>query len=260
VQLDFYNHNANIAYPLVDLGGSRRLGGLDWRDDILLDCGFAVEARTGGAVLERVLIRGGLVVYRFVLDGLAAELAAAPEAAAGTAIRVRGERWDGFAVLGPGHRTFAGSHEGAIYRLTPALPVEPGCIQWLYDAFVREIQLANRGEGDRSAVPAAAGIGGTVRFRAGRNARVTIQARTNTLELASDPGGGTAGGFRPCLPPALPGISCDGFIRTINGAGPDADGEFAIRGGPGVEVRNYPEEHRIVIDFTKGLADGTCET
>ncbi|MDR2377729.1 MAG: hypothetical protein LBD54_03185, partial [Puniceicoccales bacterium] len=147
----------------------------------------------------------------------------------------------------------------AVYRLLPAPAVEPGCVQWLYDAFVRSVGLANRAEGEAAATAASGGLAGAVRIRAGRNARVAILRQSGSLEIASDMGGGSGGGYRPCAPPGLPGLSCDGLIRTVNGAGPDGSGDFSILGGAGVEVRNYPDEHRIVVDFTRALSDGSCE-
>ncbi len=74
------------------------------------------------------------------------------------------------------------------------------------------------------------------------------------LEIEDDLDGGTV--ERPMLPDGF--ADCGGFIRTVNGIGPDAGGNFSIIGGSGVEVRDFPDEHRIEIDFTKGLSDKAC--
>jgi hypothetical protein len=263
MQLDFYNHNAGIAYPLVDIPTGRRVGGLDWRDDVLLDCGFVVEAATDTARLTRVQVARPNLIYRFQLGRIVADVAVPLDAAPGAVTRAQGAGWDGYVVTGPGHSAFNALYDGTRSNLLPTLEVEPGCLQWLHDAFVTEIRLANRAAGSDMAVPVLAADGsllrltGVVEFMPGVNAAVSALTSAGTLEIRDDLGGG--GAVRPCWPDSAGDVSCNECVRTINGVGPDGNGGLRILGGSRVEVTDYPELHRIVIDFTKALSDTTCD-
>ena len=101
----------------------------------------------------------------------------------------------------------------------------------------------------------AARLRGIVEFVPGRNAAIAATPADMTLTISADL---DAGELRPCWPEAG-GSVCADFIATINGVGPDDGGDFTILGGSGVDVREYPEEHRIVIDFSRGLSDKTCD-
>lgn len=255
--MDFYNENSRIAYPLAPVPQVRRVGSYTWQDSFIVDCGFIVQERAGAAVLSRVRVVAPKVVFEFTLGNRTVQVETDYTDPEYTVYRVN-ETWcEGYVVTGGGmsrFRQFSDTPTG-YYQVSPESELEPSCVQWLYDAFVREIIVGNRRDDEYEVAVVATGFTGDVGFTPGNSAAIAVDAINNTLDIRNDLGGGTGW---PCWPDG-DADECVGFITTINGSGPDANYNYTIAKGNGVEVHNYPEEHRIVIDFTKGLRDEACE-
>lgn len=252
-QIDHYNQNAYISFPFKTITQMRRLGTLAWADDVILDAGFIIDSKFAPVTLYRAMVQKPDIVFMFLCDGRIMSIKVPIDAPAGTVTRAGGGTWDGFIVTGEGLNKLSWYADGG-HTFYPALELEYSCSQWLHDAWVTGFDLANRTTGD--AVMQAAGLTGDVAFQPGYNAAVAVREGTNTLEILDDLGGGAG---IPCWPHVDEELPCAGFITTINGAGPDGSGDFSITGGNGIEVHNYPNEHKIVIDFTQALIDFTCE-
>lgn len=164
--------------------------------------------------------------------------------------------------------------------------VEPALVQSLAGAWVHGVSLANAertratppegcpGDGwpyDPGAVHVwRACLAGPLRFEAGYNATVAVDAAANRVTLGARAG---AGAGEPCgeVPlnpperayirgpfygrqgsPLSGGPWCGSAVRSVNGVpGPDV----AVRGGPGVAVTPDPAGHRLVVDANmSGLA------
>lgn len=256
-QIDFYNQNSYITFPFVTTAPAPRLGSLAWTNDTILDAGFVIESRFAPIMLARAMVKhtGGTPFVRLMFTcggqemNIEVELSAPP----GTVVRAGGRTWDGYVVVGAGFANLSRYPEGTS-SFIPALEVEPGTSQWLHEAWVEALDIANIKNGVGAIQ--TAGLTGDIPFEPGNNSAIAARVDLNTMEFRDDLGGGAG---LPCFPEDTEELPCAGFINTINGNGPDAYGEFKILGANGVMVHNFPEEHRIEIDFAKALVDATCE-
>ncbi len=129
-------------------------------------------------------------------------------------------------------------------------PLENSTVDCLYRAQIDDIRIIHR-TGPTEV------LSGDVQLRGGYN--TAVQASGNTLRILPALGAGELGRFVGSNSPD--GSSqCAGRIISINGIGATKRGEFYLRNGPGVEIINYPDLHKIVIKVApEALSSITCK-
>lgn len=84
-------------------------------------------------------------------------------------------------------------------------------------------------------------VHGDVKLRAGYNMDIAQIGQTITLSPAR--GAGELG-----LYDAVSGTSpCTGLVLSISGVRPNLRGEFVLKGGKGIVIEDFPDDHKIVI-------------
>lgn len=243
--LDFHDHAAGIDYPFVT-GPSLRVGSYALPTDVIIDAGVVIYGEYVDIPLHSIRRNADGFVISFDTPGDRLTFSGFGVGS----FRASASSSSGFLVLGPGFPEFIAKL--AVGNDYPARNVvlEPGRVQALDGYCVTSVNLYN-GE-----TPAARGITGDVTFSPGYNARIGVLSEDNAVIFVSDL---RAGAGLPCYPEELEADPCAGFVRSINGATADANGNIQLDGGPRVEVNEFPDDHKIVVDFTKAFVEGSCE-
>lgn len=243
--LDFHDHAAGIDYPFVS-GTSLRIGSYALPTGLFLDAGITLYGGHAEVALSSIRRAQNGFSIAFDTPGEKLVFSGAGFGAFGASNKAA----SGFILLGADFPAF-------LSRLAPDndyparnVVLEPGRVQALDGYCVTSVNLYN------GAVLSARGITGDLTFIAGRNSRIGIVEEDNALVLLAARGAGTG---LPCYPDDPEDDPCSGFIRSINGAVADDTGDIRLVGGPKVDVTEYPEEHKVVIDFTRATVQGGCE-
>ena len=270
MRLDWYNENANRAYPFIF---DPMLSGGALPKACILDAGFWVGPAAGAGTqavdiyLKTVQRTGGLATFIFgsrtlpeltftftralpatpnTVSYATAALAGTTVPEAGTAFLVTGEALDTMPVG----------------TLVAASTVEPTCVQVDSLSYVSGLNLANDpdpvfgGQGGvtaRGAAPAVVPRGrvqGSVIFHPGYNAVIRVAAAGNALIFGADAG---AGEGQPCdyvwrgLSSSSLGCACNTLFYAINDQGPDDHNDFKLYGGNGVSIVPDAANHKVFV-------------
>lgn len=280
----FYDHNDQIAYPLVTDGDLSLIGGGYLPKRGMVDAGFMLGldsefiAGTDHVMLYAVEHSGltllfdfrsdapGLSGYRWLFEiPVTAEIGSIVEVdvtpvPSGSADPDRGS---GFLVVG--NLTDLSSLGVAVHRLADPPAVEPALLQSLVNTFVRSFNIANQARrcppvcDEVPPSPSAPttfslvqNLSGVLKFKEGYNSRILINEGAVSIELGAILG---AGSGRTCEDIIIDEggmhigeecAPCDDYIRSINGRVTD-DGKLLITGGPGVVVVNDPADHKVTV-------------
>jgi hypothetical protein len=115
--------------------------------------------------------------------------------------------------------------------------IEPGLLVSLFRNQVDSLTIIHD-EGDNDIV------GGDVSLMGGYNFGVTQSGQTVRLSPAL--GSGSLGRFTESLSDAV-SSKCNGSLLSINGIQPNEKGAFEISGSGGIEILNFPEQHKVRI-------------
>lgn len=282
----FYDHNDQIAYPLVTSGDLSLIGGGNLPRRGISDAGFLLGLDSGFVAgthnvtlysVERVgfTLRfdfrcdaPGLSGYRWLFEistlvqtGSIIEIdvtpvpSGSPDYDLGRGFLVVGNLKD-LAELSPG-----------VHRLAVPPAIEPALLQSLVNTFARTFNLANKARrcppvcsesppspSAPTTFSAAQDLYGGLMFKEGYNSRILINENQGSIEFGAVIG---AGAGRTCEDIIIDEggmhigeecAPCDDFIRSINGRATD-DGKLLITGGPGVVVVNDPTGHKVTVTF-----------
>jgi len=278
----FYDHNDNIAYPLVTDGDLSLSGGGVLPKRGMVDAGFMLGLdsqfvpATHNVTLYSVTRSGstlffdfrsdapGLSGYRWLFEtpisaesGCIIEVDATP-VPSGSADSGRGS---GFLVIGDLSELVALG--GGVHQLSDPPAVEPALLQSLVNTFTRSFNVANQARrcppicDEDPPSPSAPttfaviqNLSGILEFKEGYNTRILVDG--DTIEMGAVLG---AGAGRTCEDIIIDEggmhideecTPCDDYIRSVNGR-EIADGKLLVVGGPGVTVENDPANNRVTV-------------
>jgi hypothetical protein len=294
-QLDFYNTNANRAYPLQATDSEPTFGGVILPEGVLLDAGFLAgdEATVDvdDYVVRLVSIERTATELKFNFTiGVALSFSftrtlADKPGRTNYESAVEGvEHGTAFLVTGELLAFFDSLPEG-VHLADNECRVEESLFQALRFSAVRMISLAAQaalpwssaaycaGEVSSEEAPyvlTGSGFVGSLKIKAGYNATIRQSTTDNSIEIGGLVG---AGEGEPCgeivlpvapdefVPPTggqLGGVSCGEVVQSIGGVAPSPTGEFTLRGHNGIKVTPYPDEHKVVVEFLVGNDSPTC--
>lgn len=242
--LEFHDYAAGVDYPFVSRT-DMYLGSYALPTDVIVDAGVTLYGPYRPIQLRS--IRANHPGFTIVLSAEEETLTFTGD---GGVCRASGKNSSGFIITGPGMAAF-------LDRLTVGndypgknIVLEPSRVQALDEYCVTEFNVFNNGE------ITALGMTGDIDFVPGYNARVGMAPAANSITLIAELG---AGEGTLCWPEDEAADPCQGFVRSINGATGDSLDTIRIAGGSGVDVIEYPDDHRLVIDFTRGFVEGNCD-
>lgn len=292
--LNFYNQNAHRSYPLKGGADSAyTFGALTVPDSVLLDVGIMVGLRAAydehyRVKLSTVTKAGTTITLAFETELADATFYVAADVgdAFGTVHQidaVEGSEY-GWMFAAVGDLSALASFGDATYSADGNYYVEEGLVQSLHDSYVRTLNLAvapYSAWGPPAACGGSTGtapesrnilvqpdLTGSLKFRAGYNASVSIVGEANAVEIGADAGGGAG---EPCgrivaeeygrsSASSNTYLECADVMNTINGIRPDASGNFILRSdSPGIVVTPHPDEHKIVVEFLGGTTRPFCK-
>lgn len=212
-QLDFYNHNANIAYPMIELdrSGLEFSGGYILLENAFVDAGFllgidAVYDDQYRIKLVSIAVNGSDVVFQFTDESATTtfSFACTTGDAFGTihtAYASEGTNFgEGFLVTGDLNLGFP----DGLYTAAADYYVEEGVVQTLHMAFVKQLTI---GSEPRVAWHVPADCGGSItpmhtfsisarnltgnqQFKPGYNCIINVYDDINTIEITAGSGAG----------------------------------------------------------------------
>jgi len=290
-ELEFLDHMDKIAFPLVNGDDRSFVGGGALPRQGLSDAGFLLGVDSGfvaathtvrlysyarsGSTMSFDFRSDAMVEHRFLFEVPATT-------SFGKAFRVTATRIVGGASApsyGEGYIVVGNLEElealgEGTFLLTGTLRVEPALLQPLVNTLMNTLSIANEPRlcptvPGSSAVPEPdyvcpfiKNLDGAIKFSEGNNARVSVDADNNVLQLGGAVGAGLG---EPCEDVIIDedcGFTrgeecdpCDDYIRSFNGMQTE-DGVIYFTEGPGVVVINEPDDHRIRIVIDSDLR--TC--
>jgi hypothetical protein len=243
--LDFHDYAAGVDYPFI-AGTGMRVGSYSLPTDAFLDAGIVIYGEYAPVPLVSVRRAGDGFVAAFGTPGQPLLF----EGREPGVLRAANANASGFLLVGPGLPELAARMAAGNEYPGRNAVLEPGRVQALDGYCVMSLNLYNGG------TPAARGVTGDVTFSPGYSMRVGVNAEDNAVVFVSALGAGL--GVR-CWPENEADDPCAGFVRSVNGATADSIGNLTLSGGPRVEINEFPDEHKIVVDFTKAFIEGECE-
>ena len=292
---DFYNCNANRKYPFVKHSNGRiYFTGMDLPDYVILDAGFTLNSTvtydpTADVVQLKSIVWTTLeITFTFeVTDGPLFVFTRSVTDVSGATeyVEAADNQGVGFLITGDMAKfkdtlSAAGSMTSNSAILEPTTVVEMGGqrLQSVNVANLERYTVDNccveeaTEYNDTTAHTVAAGLIGDIKFKAGHNARVSVDTTSKVLTIYPEQG---AGEGEPCTEllrwpeEELPedslvysdGATCGELIYRINASSPSDAGIFLLTGGSGIQVVSFPAENRIDIinDVLETLYCGSDE-
>lgn len=290
---DFYNINDFIAYPLVygddfsfvSSGQLPRQGLVDAGFMFGLKSGFladqhdvnlfSVEVTVSDVKLDFRSNAPGLAGYRWLfVFPLGIGQGCVDYVDAATIAGDVPDRQRGYAYLNVGDISDIVALGVGLYLLNDPPRVEPALLQSLISSFVSDINLADDfrlcpvqccNSSSSSSSSSSGGVSdaflvatmlvGSVKFKEGYNAQISVDPVANAIVIGAGVG---AGAGQPCHDLTIDehGLlmdacgTCDGFVRSINGI-TSKTGGLSLAGGPGVTVIIGAHKLTIRMDVTQ---------
>lgn len=282
-RLDFFNQNSGRAYPLLD-SNAYLFSGVALADDVLLDAGFIVgldieHDSEGRLTLDAIGKTADSVYFVFTPHGSAySTTVTVPTATTyGTTIFAESDAGahggGAYVVVGNLDTLLSGMVAEGEYTADQDTYVEPGTIQYLENTYVKHLMVATEKDDPCDAMCtdeltprwdfAVVGdkLTGDKKLYPGYNCYIDLDSDTNTLTIGAEEG---AGDGIPCTRPTVNDLwssssssasseiclTCKDTVSTINGVMPADSGVLRVLAGRRVSITDYPDDHKIVIDFT----------
>lgn len=227
--LDFYNRNAAIDYPLVTNS--------EVPSALLVDAGFLLESYA--EIFLTQIRKEETLSFTFLIDGEHITFTVALSAPFGTIIR----NSSGYLCIGDISKAPV-LWEGAV-------AVQPGRVVALYpgvNEFACFSELDDDGTASRYHYVSTGVAKGDVVITPGHNITALQRADTVTLAFSLSAGAGELCHRSPLSEEAE--LTCGAFLRALSNVLPNDDGVVYLTGVNGVQVRDYPEQHKIVVDMS----------
>ena len=247
--IQWLNENSYRAYPFIEDSDMTATGGLTLSPSVVLDFSLVNYASNAQPVRLRSLeITAAPVpegIFTFAYDAGPTFSFAVPASASlpFTAVISSAGMHTTIGVFGAGIATLLTAAVGIYYFNTPPI-VEP--VLTVFQAARRLNTLVGTGLGSVT-------IAGAIKLVEGYNCAVTLNTSTNTAVIAARAG---AGAGRYCLPLDTTEPTCSDVLLSINGMHADDNGNFELRGGPGVTI--IPGSNEIIVRGAKSSTDAEC--
>jgi len=264
---DLYNVNANRNEPFVDAGAAYTFSMVPLLDSFIVDA-YGIVLSSRKRVALTALVRDGTdidLVFStedladvFVVTATGDNSLARVSNAAGSLTVAINDYQSQLALLTDGEAYIADEpcYLRSVKTITIPSPVASVTVASELDAAPTDCD----GTPERwQFVQTAPVKTGAVKLEPGYNTAITADPETGLVTLSLQRGAGGRLCDRPDLyeyeassSSLVPeeDIECADVVHTISGVQPSTSGVFNIRGGGGVRVDDYPDEHRIVIDLT----------